>query len=438
MPEKQLTTQWIYCLFFLFPGFLLILDLMLLGSGFWSEPLGFPVRKFLFAIICIYSTLHWLPLFLERISEYTAVLALMLFMAIWCLLVPLLKGVGLEGALSDAQLFLGLLFAPAIYSVIETKGCWKIISSIIFRVALLLAFFHIGVGLFDLAFPESTVQLVQAIKGILEPLRNEDETSVFIGYVDNNLRVFWGSSIYLLAGFYLAIKNSGTHGWIKGAASLLVIIAAIFLTLTRGIILSVPIFLVAFFVFNMLLKRISNIFLFYFYFVGFLILISVPIALLSDPSTLAWIGVGREISDDIRSEQVFSLLGALKENFMVGTGFGASSGEVRSESAPWSYEMSILALYMKIGLVGIFYLAMVFFMFCLTKKNNYLNQEARADLSRLAALTTTVVFCGNTNPYLFSMLGVGLFLFIYFEFRFLNPALEINRLTFAQSEKGHP
>lgn len=437
MPEKQLTTRWIYYLFFIFPGFLLILDLMLLGSGFWSEPLGLPVRKILFAIVCIYSIIYWIPLFLDRIFEYIAVLGLMIFITIWCLLIPLMKDVGLEGALSDAQLFLGLLFAPAIYSVIENKGCWKKTSSFIFKTALLLALFHIFVGLFDLVFPESTSQLVDVIKSVLEPLRSEEETSVFIGYVGNYLRVFWGSSIYLLVGFYLAIKNLSVHGWVKSGVALLSIAIAIFLTFTRGIILSLPLFLIMVFIFNKLLERSSNVFLFYFYFSIFLILITVPVILLSDPSVLAWMGIGRDVSDDIRSEQMFSLLGTFERHFILGAGFGASADEIRSESAPWSYEMSILALCMKIGLIGIFFLVTVFLTFCLTKKDCHLDDRMRADFSRLAALTAVVVFCGNTNPYLFSMLGVGLFLFIYFEFRSLKPTLEIDKLTLISSERFH-
>ena len=435
MIEKKFTINWLYYLFFICPGFLLIIDLMLLGSGFWSEPLSFSARKVFFAMVCIYSAVYWLPLFLERISEYIAVFALILFLVIWCVLVPSFKNVGLEGAFSDAQLFIGLLFAPAIYSVIEIKGCWQKISSIIFKVALLLALFHIGVGLFDLVFPESTFQLISAIKGVLEPLKSEEETSVFIGYVGNNIRVFWGSSIYLLAGFYLAIKNLSVHSWIKSGASLLVIITAIFLTLTRGIILSIPIFLVMFFIFKILLGRISNIFLFYFYFPVFLIFITVPIVLLSDPSVLAWIGVGREVSDDIRSEQAFSLLRSFEAHFLVGTGFGASSDDVRSELVPWSYEMSILALYMKIGLIGIFCLAVVVFICFITKKDHNFDKMECLDFSRLTALITVVVFCGNTNPYLFSMLGVGLFLFIYFEFRSFSSILKTNQLADVSSER---
>lgn len=435
MIGKKFTIDWLCYLFFICPGFLLILDLMLLGSGFWSEPLGFSVRKVFFAMVCIYSAAYWVQIFYKRISEYVAVLTLMLFLVIWCLLVPLLKNVGLKDAFSDAQLFIGLLFAPAIYSVIEIKGCWKNVSSVIFRVALLLAFFHIGVGFFDLIFPESTFQLIGAIKNVLEPLRSEEETSVFIGYVGDNIRVFWGSSIYLLVGFYLAVKSLSVIGWIRGGAALLVISAAIFLTLTRGIILSIPIFLVIFFILKISLKQSSNIFLFYFYFIIFLIFITVPIVFLSDPSVLTWIGVGREGSDNIRSEQVFSLLRSFEANFLVGTGFGASSNDVRSESAPWSYEMSILALYMKIGLVGIFCLTIVVFSFFISKKDHYLDKRELVHFSRLAALTTVVVFCGNTNPYLFSMLGVGLFLFIYFEFRSFTFILKNNQFAEYSSER---
>lgn len=154
-----------------------------------------------------------------------------------------------------------------------------------------------------------------------------------------------------------------------------------------------PIFVMVF-IFNKLLKSSSNIFL--------LVLLLFCIffdfdycsnVFLSDPSVLAWIGVGRDVSDDIRSEQVFSLLRTFERHFIMGTGFGASADEIRSESVPWSYEMSILALCMKIGLVGIFFFDYcISFIFCLTKKDHHLDDKVRADFRDTGRRTTVVVF----------------------------------------------
>jgi hypothetical protein len=145
--------------------------------------------------------------------------------------------------------------------------------------------------------------------------------------------------------------------------------------------------------------------------------ITLPVVLLSDPSLLNYFGVGRDVSDDLRNQQVFSLLDSFFDSWFVGQGFGASSDQIRSESAPWSYEMSILALYMKIGVVGIFSLLVSFVLFLRVAMPQVCNDKLRRDLSNIAAFAVGVTFCGNTNPYLFSMLGVGLIVFFYIELR---------------------
>ena len=100
-------------MFFLIPGLLLIVDLAFMGSGEWSEIIGFSVRKFLFLILICYSTLIWI-MTAQITRALGAVAALALFILMWGLVVPTFYDTPFADGLSDSQLFLGLLFAPAI------------------------------------------------------------------------------------------------------------------------------------------------------------------------------------------------------------------------------------------------------------------------------------------------------------------------------------
>jgi hypothetical protein len=57
----------------------------------------------------------------------------------------------------------------------------------------------------------------------------------------------------------------------------------------------------------------------------------------------------------IRQEQFYALLHGWSEHPLLGSGLGASAsayGSIRSESAPWSYELFYMALLYQVGLVG--------------------------------------------------------------------------------------
>lgn len=406
-----------YFVFFALPGVLLIIDLLFSGSGLWSEPLGFSVRKLTFASVCIYSLFYWLGSDAWKFSELAAVLSLAVFIFVWSFYVPLLGRGDIASAVSDSQLFLGLLFAPAIYSVVSREGDWNAIKGWIFNLTLVLSCVHVLFWLINFLVPDFFPELVLFVKQILEPSRDETETSVYIGYVGDSLRVFWGSSIFLLVGFYLSVKGFRRENLVGSSLKFLLLFLAILLTLTRGMVLSIPLFFVAAGFFRWAIKSIRNSALVYILYGVLLLGVTVPVVLLSDPSVLSSLGVGRDISDDLRSEQIFSLMRSFLNQFLVGGGFGISADVIRSESAPWSYEMSILALYMKIGIFGILFLLLVFVLFCLTGNFSLNSNEKVIDLSRIGAFGVIVTFCGNTNPYLFSMLGIGLILFFYFDFR---------------------
>lgn len=74
---------------------------------------------------------------------------------------------------------------------------------------------------------------------------------------------------------------------------------------------------------------------------------------LVQPTLLSLLGIASESSDEIRYTQVIWIFNTFMNSPVLGTGLG-SAEDVRSLIAPWTYEMSLLALIMKLGLVGVF------------------------------------------------------------------------------------
>jgi len=410
-----------HSLLFLIPGVLLIVDLALTGSGQWSEPLGFSVRRLSLLMIMGYSFVAWI--LSARIPHALgAVLALALFILIWGVDLPLLHQVPFPDAMNDSQLFLGLLFAPALTQMIMRIGCWPGTLRLIERLIWVLAFLHIAIFLYYKIFPDNALELIATVRSILEPNRSAfGETNFIIGPGLDGFRVFWGSSIFLLLGIYFSVVNFGRYRRLVSLVILLTIAFAIELTLTRAMQLSIPLFLVLAWAFDRLLIRLRLGTALYVLLGIALLAVTLPIVLLANPTLLSAIDLARQISDHLRYEQISALTNGIMANPWFGGGLGAHVDLIRSEASPWIYELGMLALYMKIGFIGALCLVAVFMLFGRSERvdihgHRRLPSTTRRTLSRLAALLCCIIFCSNTNPYLFSMLGWGLLMFTYVEF----------------------
>ena len=410
----------LYWLLFALPGAVLIMDLALTGSGQWSAALGFSVRRLVLLLLAGYALALWVGTSLRVPHGLVGVLGIGLFLLIWSVQIPLLYEVPLASSLDDSQLFLGLLFAPALAQAVVRSGCWPRALRLIEYSVWTLALLHITLFAAENILPGGSADLVLALRTVLEPNRSAEETNFLVGPLVEGFRVFWGSSIFLLLGLYLGVRNfSGRPLWLS-LAILLGVGFAIHLTLTRAMVLSIPLFLLMAWFFNWLLgwlRLSTGLYLL----IGLgLLALTVPTMLLADPSLLAAVGLGRELSDEIRYEQVVALSDGIMAAPWFGNGMGAHVSLVRAEASPWMYELSMLAFFMKIGLIGVVWLLATFVVLARAETADLHHQPLPADvrgaLARIAALLFCIFFCGNTNPYLFSMLGWGLLVFSYIEF----------------------
>lgn len=120
---------------------------------------------------------------------------------------------------------------------------------------------------------------------------------------------------------------------------------------------------------------------------------------------------GAAESNSIKIEQMGKLLQKWKGSPIVGYGYGSYvEGYLRSKEAPFSYEMQLFALLMKIGILGLAIWVGFFVLQFLTmikgKKHNWIHIFA------WLFLLTALVVCVQTNPLLISFTGMSVILFM--------------------------
>jgi len=91
--------------------------------------------------------------------------------------------------------------------------------------------------------------------------------------------------------------------------------------------------------------------------------ITIPIVLFIKYGLFQSSPLGREISDDYRAQQVHGIAEKIFSHPLLGTGFGGFTDLISNDNAPYSYELSIFALMMKLGLIGIIFLGFIFYKF---------------------------------------------------------------------------
>lgn len=120
---------------------------------------------------------------------------------------------------------------------------------------------------------------------------------------------------------------------------------------------------------------------------------------------------GAAESNSIKIEQMGKLLGKWKGSPIIGYGYGSYvEGYLRSKVAPFSYEMQLFSLLMKIGVLGLViwagFFVLQFIVMIKKKPRNWLHIFA------WLFLLTALVICVQTNPLLISFTGMSVILFL--------------------------
>jgi hypothetical protein len=394
------------------PRFLFIafsMEVILMGPGGWLLLAGTPLRKFIF--VFLFLSLVTNALLSSRkiiIQDAITVCGFILFFTCWGVMIPVIYGRDLAMSFADYSPLLGLCIIPLLATIYNNNAYWERDKKYITLALNLLALLHVVVWIFGLISTDFGNAAVLAMRNVFEPGVDELDSSIFVGYtIDDSFRVQWGPSVFLLVGLYFAIDNIKNKGINWATLSIFVLqVTATASTQSRGFWMAIVISLAVYFGgISFFPKRKSrfNISLC----VLLLFLLTFILIPFYSPEFLESIGLSREGSDDLRMEQVRPLLDKLANFPIFGIGFGGGVDLIRSASAPYAYEVSILALYMKLGILGsicAFILSYLLTQFAV--KNGTFNRLNRAKITMIYATMVGFIFASNTNPYLSNFFGM--------------------------------
>ena len=406
--------------------FAFVLEIIAGGSGEAFSIAGISARYLVFATCVFCFALLKLAGFFSLAFPVSRVLSVSLFcvfIALWIVLLPLMYGHGIQHALKDAAPFLGAALLLLLFDRMLLLSYWPHVRVLVFGLLAAFAVLHIGIyaaGQIDL---DLALKFADALKRVFESKSAEIEKFVFIVPSGEVARVYFGSSFLLLVGLYLVFAFSGRMGFIRTAIFFLVFCAAIFATETRSLIVAASVFILLYalvkrfrfrkpmrgiVVFVLLVLPLAS---------SFFLLPTIDSAVIFD-NTLS-----RGESDQIRPEQMAGLLDAYVKTPLAGRGFGASVDPVRNVDTPYSYELSMLALYMKIGIGGMLVLAASWALW-LAPTIRRIDCTKYANVVGTYPLYCSMVVASFYNPYLFGFFGTFFVIFICLEFEYLS---EVNR-----------
>jgi hypothetical protein len=384
-------------------------EVILFGAGAWLQPFGIVFRKVAFillvALLFCYSSLVNPRVIFKNTEMWLAFVG---FFVIWGLIIPLYEQRRLMVSFADFAPLLGLGVVAPLAAIYRRTASWHTDKRFLIFALNLLASFHVAAWIYGSISPENGAIVVSVMRDFLEPGVDIVDSSIFIGYtIDGTFRVHWGPSVFLLLGLYFSLDIIRRRGvTLTSALALTLQVAAIATTQSRGFWAALAAGgLTLYFGIRFFPRKDIR--------VGVLLCLTFLFGLtflllpFYSPDFLSAVGLNREGSDDIRSEQALLILDQLWQSPVFGIGFGGGVDLIRSEAAPYSYEVSILALYMKLGLIGtVWAFTLSILLLNYLMRNIKLRKDNHFPLSLLYATVFGFVFSTNSNPYLSNFFGM--------------------------------
>lgn len=346
------------------------------------------IRKVLIGLLIVMAIV---PLLTQRSIatwQLGLVMGIILYLVIWAGAVPIFNGVSLKMTIAEAQPIVAILLIFPFYYLFLQYGaepylkivriCVMVMAAIVIVVWLASNVLgSVGTGL---AMREFYINL------------NDSETGIYIGpLADGSFRVMlinfilfplmlcyynWQETDLQWSAFYgVAIFATGTRAFLLVWA--LIVGVSI---LRRRPLLAVPAIGVAIGVMAMYAGDLQRLRVFEF------------------SSELT--------SESARYVQFFSLISLFLQHPILGAGLGANAILIRSIEAPYSYELTYVALLAKLGIVGsgIVVTAMTVWVARLMKGN--------PNWPSIVSLLVAIVLMTATNPYLINLVGMTIAAFV--------------------------
>ena len=373
----------------------LIFDIILLG------PMGFKIwgsiseRHLLLGLSLTISVIFLLKRKSYSLTALYALIGIIFYFLLWGFIIPLLNQGNVSSSLEEIKPAIYFLFILSALRLRNTSRLeiirkdlilWSLILGMIVVVAWFMATFSM-----DTSYAIALKLFYSLLGGTSDGL--------YIGPMpDGSFRVFW-ISCAIFPWSILLLRQSDKL-WFLVA---IFFVLAAFATGTRAIFFCAVIAFAA---------------LFYMH-------TSVRTKLVSLSACAVLLGVaigygleGNETSRifDIQSElepesaryiQTISLFESWEGSEIFGNGFGASATVVRSESAPFSYELTYIALLMKTGLLGVIYVAGLFYLIHFSINSSIRHKVIEVGSNSSVYIGLLLFFMITfTNPYLFTIHGL--------------------------------
>jgi hypothetical protein len=353
------------------------------------------------------------------------------FVTVWGLLLPALNGTPLKYALADVAPVASL---PLCLFVAESanRRALSVARSVCFGAVLLLAVCILAVALSTRLNEAATMAFLMSVSGLLH-IEGQAAGVFFV----NGVRVYTSTMGLILVG----IHHANIVGRSRPASSRLVWIAlfasAVAATETRGLALAILVYFLCFYVLRRQEFSSPHFPLYSLRLLGSGFVLSFGLLLLLSPAFLQALGLGRPISDDIRADLLSSLVDSFLRSPATGHGFGYVGAMLRSETAPYSYELSNLTLLTKVGVIGISvltfmwgcYAALFFAEVC---------SRRQLETAGLLALCIGAMMATATNPHFSGAQLTCFFIYVSIELAHARARSEASRAHLPIAPAGPP
>ena len=361
---------------------LLIADLVLLGPvGFVVS--GLPIRQILYFILIFvfFVEIIW---FSEPIPDKILIFSasLLLFIIVFGFVAPVANSGDLGFALAELRPLFYLFSSLPIYYILKYRG-WERAQRVFILASLVVLFVVISVGI--LSFLSGSRVYSDYLERLLKYISGSD-VGIYVGPMpDGSIRIMWLQVlVFPILFFYFNLKK------LRYLISFFILAGVIF-TGTRGLLLGVVFPLFILFYNKITLKLAASI-------IGIGVLGSFFL-------TQRFIDIGSEFSEDsVRVSQILSLFRLIAEYPFLGSGFGGFADLIRSDTAPFSYEVALLAFVAKVGIFAFAIIGLSFIYVSIRIRR--VNDDA---FRLLLASVSCVLVLSLTNPFLFTSLSMVIF-----------------------------
>jgi hypothetical protein len=414
---------------------LLFVDLAFFGPGIALPGVPLSPRRLLFlSIVGLATFRHLLKRQLLTLSEILLGLLTLAFFSIWVVALPRIYGFELTDSLADATPWLALLVLVIWpWDAWPLRAQWLKFCKYLTVLSVMLAAIHILVWALLVSGVITSAMLAIATQ-VLQVGGGDDGGDSFIKIAatgTGQFRVYWSSSVFLLCGLYLLMTYRPERRKLTWSLALLLILFALWTTQIRAFLAAAVLFLllgwairVAARMFGPLNAKALAL--------GAWVIGVLGVSIAINPEVLGSTGLQRGESDAERLTQAVAIVDRVVVHPWLGTGFGSYATSVmRSDDAPFSYELVFYALLMKVGVAGVVVLLMM--LFCMLSIAR-IEDLSRSDLKRFSswvAFTTGFWFAGATNPLVLNFVGMGILVVLVMDARLATQAPDAQSETLA-------